>query len=123
MTTENIQLVRVYDMPEPAAENSFLVDRLWPRGISKVRLIGVPWLKSIAPSEGLRRWVHEDPNRWEEFRGRYLAELEQTDGWKPLVELLRQGAVVTLLFANKDTVHNQAVVLRDFLQQKLSVPV
>ncbi|VFS47071.1 Uncharacterized conserved protein [Budvicia aquatica] len=58
-----------------------------------------------------------------EFRGRYLAELEQTDGWKPLVELLQQGAVVTLLFANKDTVHNQAVVLRDFLQQKLSVPV
>lgn len=123
MTTENIQLVRVYDMPEPAAENSFLVDRLWPRGISKVRLTGVPWLKSIAPSEGLRRWVHEDPSRWEEFRGRYLTELEQTDGWKPLVELLRQGAVVTLLFANKDTVHNQAVVLRDFLQQKLSVPV
>ncbi|WP_159567351.1 DUF488 domain-containing protein [Budvicia diplopodorum] len=123
MTTENIQLVRVYDIPVPAAENSFLVDRLWPRGISKIRLTGVPWLKSIAPSADLRRWVHDDPNRWPEFRVLYLAELEASDDWLPLVELLRQGKLVTLLFANKDRIHNQAVVLRDFLQQKLSVHV
>lgn len=123
MIAENIRLVRVYEMPEQVAENSFLVDRLWPRGISKIRLVGVPWLKGIAPSEGLRRWIHEDPNRWDEFRLRYLCELEQTEGWKLLVGLLRQEKVVTLLFANKDTVNNHAVILRDFLRQKLNVPV
>lgn len=122
--TEKIQLVRVYEMPIPPAENSFLVDRLWPRGISKVKLTGVSWLKNIAPSSDLRRWVHEDFSRWPEFRLRYLAELEEIDEqWKPLVEMLRQGKTVTLMFGNKDPIQNHAVVLREFLLGKLNVPV
>lgn len=122
--TENIQLIRVYEMPITPAENSFLVDRLWPRGISKIKLAGVSWLKNIAPSSELRHWVHEDLSRWPEFRLRYLAELENNqEEWKPLVEILRQGKTVTLLFGNKDPIQNQAVVLREFLLGKLSVPV
>lgn len=116
----SIQLIRVYDAAVPMAENSFLTDRLWPRGISKERLAGVIWLKDVAPSTDLRKRFHADPTRWDEFRHDYYAELNTGEAWLPLLKLLRQGKDITLMFGSKDVRHNQGVVLRDFLLEKLN---
>lgn len=116
----SIQLIRVYDAVVPMAENSFLTDRLWPRGISKERLAGVTWLKDVAPSTDLRKQFHADPTRWDEFRRKYYAELSTGEAWLPLLKLLRQGKNITLMFGSKDVKHNQSVVLRDFLLEKLN---
>lgn len=116
----NIQLIRVYDAAAPIAENSFLTDRLWPRGISKERLAGVTWLKDVAPSTDLRKRFHADPTRWNDFRHDYYAELNAGKAWLPLLKLLCQGKDLTLMFGSKDIKHNQGVVLRDFLLEKLN---
>ena len=110
-----IRLRRVYDAPR--AEDGFrvLVDRLWPRGLAKEKLACDLWLKEIAPSPGLLRWFGHVPERWEEFRRRYIAELDQQP---KLVEQLREQArktPLTLLYAARDKLHNQAVVLKDYL--------
>ena len=111
-----IRLRRVYDAP--GAEDGFrvLVDRLWPRGLAKEKLDCDLWLKEIAPSPGLRRWFGHVPERWEEFRRRYRAEL---DGQPERVAQLRKQAEktpLTLLFAARDERHNQAVVLKEYLE-------
>ncbi len=111
-----IHLRRIYD--NPGAEDGFrvLVDRLWPRGLTREKLAADLWLKEIAPSPGLRRWFGHDPERWEEFRRRYIVEL----GRQPeLVEQLRERArksPLTLLYAARDEIHNQAVVLKEYLE-------
>ncbi|MGH3386025.1 MAG: DUF488 domain-containing protein [Nocardioidaceae bacterium] len=94
---------------------TFLVDRLWPRGVRKTDLDIDGWLRDVAPSTELRRWFGHDPDRWEEFRRRYLAELQGNIGVaQPLVSAARHGRVI-LLFGAKDEQHNQAVVLREWL--------
>ncbi len=94
---------------------TYLVDRLWPRGIRKDALDMDGWLKDVAPSTELRRWFGHDPNRWAEFRERYRAELDaRPDVAYPLLDALRDGPVV-LLYDAKDTDHNHAIVLRDWL--------
>jgi len=109
-----IHIVRVYDDGESPGRR-FLVDRLWPRGVNKERLRLDGWLKDVAPSDELRRWFGHDPQRWEEFRRRYAAELDaRPEAWRPLMEAAEQGDV-TLLYGAKDTEHNQAVVLREHL--------
>ncbi|MCD1125390.1 DUF488 family protein [Jinshanibacter sp. LJY008] len=118
----HIHLARVYEITSPIAENSFLIDRLWPRGVSKARLPGVIWLKDVAPSTELRQRFHADPTRWDDFCHDYQAELNHGQGWKPLLQLLQQNKSITLLFGSKDTEHNQGVVLRDFLLQQLNAP-
>ena len=111
-----IRLRRVYDAP--GSEDGFrvLVDRLWPRGLAKEKLACDLWLKEIAPSPGLRRWFGHVPERWEEFRRRYIAEL---DHQPELVAQLRERArtsPLTLLYAARDEVHNQAMVLKEYLE-------
>lgn len=110
-----IQTKRVYDPPQAADGARFLVDRLWPRGLKKDGAQVTAWLKDVAPSGDLRRWFGHDPARWDEFRKRYVAELEANpDGWQPILDAARQGTV-TLLYAAKDAEHNNAVALREFL--------
>lgn len=113
-----IRLQRVYDFSGPAP-HCFLIDRLWPRGISKQRLEGVAWLKEVAPSGELRQWFHHHTDQWEAFVASYRQELAAGDAWRPLAALLRQGESLTLLYGSKDTQHNQGVVLRDFLLEQL----
>lgn len=115
-----IILQRVYDFTGPAPEHCYLIDRLWPRGISKERLQGVQWLKQVAPDNALRQWFHQHLDRWDEFESHYCLQLAQNDAWQPLVALLRQGQPLTLLYGSKDTQHNHGIVLRDFLLGQLA---
>jgi uncharacterized protein YeaO (DUF488 family) len=110
-----IRVVRVHDEDAHRPGRRFLVDRLWPRGVRKDALPLDAWLRDVAPSDELRRWFGHDVQRWPEFRRRYLAELAGApDAVRPLLEAARDGEV-TLLYAAKDTEHNNAVVLREHL--------
>jgi uncharacterized protein YeaO (DUF488 family) len=113
-----IQVRRVYDQPEPADGARVLVDRIWPRGISKDAARLEEWAKDVAPSTELRRWYGHDPDRFEEFRRRYLAELDQPEP-RAAVSRLRALAAdgpVTLLTATRDLSLSQAAVLADYLR-------
>jgi len=112
----DIRVKRIYE--EPAADDGqrVLVDRLWPRGISKETAALDAWLKDVAPSDALRKWYHANLDRWEEFRDRYLAELdERTEPLDELRDRARQGTV-TLLFAARQTDRNHATVLKELLE-------
>jgi uncharacterized protein YeaO (DUF488 family) len=112
-----IQLKRAYDAPAEADGTRFLVDRLWPRGIKKEDLRIDGWLKEVAPSDDLRKWFGHDPDRWEGFQERYAKELdEKSDALEPIREAARQGDV-TLVFAARDTEHNNAVALKAYLEE------
>ncbi len=109
-----IRVKRVYDPPSRDDGMRVLVDRLWPRGISKAAARVDAWMKDVAPSTALRTWFGHDPARWTEFRRRYLRELAATDAREELLALA-DDQPVTLLFAAKDPARNNAVVLRDWL--------
>lgn len=109
-----VQLRRVYEPSSPEDGMRILVDRLWPRGLSKARAAVDRWMKDIAPSTELRTWFGHNPDRWLEFRRRYTAELRHQEGVAELRELARHGRV-TLVFGARDAEHNNAVVLRDVL--------
>ena len=114
-----IQIRRVYEPPAPEDGARLLVDRLWPRGVTKEKLQLTGWLKEVAPSDALRQWFDHDPARWEEFQTRYAAELEANPkAWEPILQAARDGRV-SLLFAAKDVDHNNAVALKAFLDRKL----
>lgn len=116
-----ICLKRVYDPAELEDGRRFLVERLWPRGMKKDRLLMDAWVRDVAPSDALRRWFAHDPKKWEEFQRRYFAELDRKpEAWQPLLEAARQGTI-TLLYSARDSKHNNAVVLRAYLEKKLSV--
>jgi uncharacterized protein YeaO (DUF488 family) len=110
----SIRLKRIYDPPRPDDGLRILVDRLWPRGVSKESAAIDRWLREIAPSDALRKWYGHDPQRWAEFRRRYREELRAQ---RALVSELRKLARrrITLLFAAHDEKHNNAVVLRELL--------
>ncbi|MGH7530336.1 MAG: DUF488 domain-containing protein [Gemmatimonadales bacterium] len=114
-----IKLKRAY---EPAASSvgvRFLVERLWPRGVKKSRLKLDGWLKDVAPSPALRKWFSHDPKKWPRFRQRYFAELRaHKKSLGPLFEAARRGRV-TLVFSSHDALHNNAVALRMYLEQRL----
>ena len=111
----NVQLKRVYEPPSAGDGVRVLVDRLWPRGVRKSDAAIDRWLKEIAPSTELRRWFGHDPSRWGAFRRRYRAELAQyPDLLNELRATARKGPL-TLVYAARDEVHNEAVVLRDLL--------
>ncbi|NLX09146.1 MAG: DUF488 domain-containing protein [Chloroflexi bacterium] len=113
-----VQTKRIYEEPGEADGFRVLVDRLWPRGVSKEKARLDLWLKDIAPSPELRQWFAHDPAKWDEFRSRYEAELRANEpALAVLREHLAQGTV-TLLYATSDTVHNSAAVLRDFLTRE-----
>ena len=112
-----IRLKRVYDPPEPGDGTRILVDRLWPRGLKKAEAVLDVWSKELAPSAELRRWFGHDPARWEEFRRRYRQELTaRPDELARLAEAARAGPV-TLLFAARDETRNNAVVLKEMLEE------
>lgn len=114
-----IEIMRVYDLPQEKSASRFLVERLWPRGVKKESLQLDAWLKDVAPSQNLRVWYSHKIERWPEFRKRYLAELRANSAaWEPLLEAARHGNVL-LLYAARDTEHNSALLLRDFLRAKL----
>ncbi|HEY4255919.1 MAG TPA: DUF488 domain-containing protein [Candidatus Udaeobacter sp.] len=115
----SIRLKRVYDKPAKSDGYRVLVDRLWPRGVKKNQARIDQWLKDIAPSTKLRKWFGHDPSRWKEFKKRYAAEL---DDQRDQVEQLARAAkkrTVTLLFGAKDTEHNNAVALKEYLMSKV----
>lgn len=114
-----IRLARVYDHDKRLAGRTYLVERLWPRGIRKEDLHVDGWLRDVAPSTELRKWFSHDPAKWDEFRRRYTAELDANPhAWQPLVEAAGADDV-TLLYSSRDREHNNAVVLRDYLQTHL----
>lgn len=114
----NIHLKRAYEAPSTEDGRRVLVDRLWPRGLSKDKAAIDLWLKEAAPSNELRHWFGHDPARWEEFTERYRKELEQNPALDELIALARQGPI-SLIYGAKDEEHNQAVVLREVLKERL----
>ena len=116
---DRIQFKRIYRAARVSDGNRVLVDRLWPRGISKDRARLHSWCREIAPSDELRRWYHTHPDRWEDFVGRYQHELTQKDDLaRDLAGMARDG-MLTLLFAASAETRNNATVLRDHLRQHL----
>lgn len=106
---------RVYEPPEASDGTRVLVDRIWPRGLTKQRASVAVWLKDIAPSAGLRTWFGHDPKRWREFHNRYFEELRANQVTvEELTDLISAGKV-TLLFGAHDTERNNAVALADYL--------
>src|SRR5690606_41211989 len=102
--------------PGPGEGRRVLVDRLWPRGVSKATLEGVPWVRTVAHSDALRAWFGHDPAKWTEFRRRYFAELDANpEGLAELRAALGRGRRATLLFAARDAAHNNAVALAQYL--------
>ncbi len=115
-----IKIKRVYEEANPQDGDRFLVERLWPRGMKKEALHMDGWLKEVGPSTTLRRWYDHAPAKWDEFRKRYFAELDEVaTTWQPLVEAAR-GGNVTLLYSTHDTEHNNALALKEYLEKKLA---
>jgi uncharacterized protein YeaO (DUF488 family) len=111
----NIQIKRVYEKSDAKDGFRILVDRLWPRGLTKEKAAADLWLKDIAPSTELRKWFNHDPEKWKEFQKKYQKELkENKEAVSVLKEHLKQGPV-TLLYAAKDEVHNEADVIKNFV--------
>lgn len=111
-----LSLKRIYESPSPRDGYRVLVDRLWPRGVSKAAAHCDAWLKEIAPSDDLRHFFGHDPARWSTFRRRYLAELRShREELRPLAARARRSRV-TLLYAAHDEQHNNAVVLAQYLK-------
>ena len=116
--TAAIRLKRAYALPAKADGQRVLVDRVWPRGVSKDDLKLDDWVKEVAPSSELRKWFGHDPEKWEGFKERYFAELEDCpQAVDRLRERLARGTV-TLVFGAKDTEHNNAVALKAYLQRR-----
>jgi uncharacterized protein YeaO (DUF488 family) len=117
-----ITLKRAYDPVSRTDGTRFLVERLWPRGVSKAKLRVVAWLKEAGPSTELRQWFSHDPDKWDEFRRRYFRELDsRSEAWRPIMSAGRDGRV-TLVYSSHDTQHNNAVALQEYLRKKSRRP-
>ncbi|NJC95251.1 MAG: DUF488 family protein [Anaerolineae bacterium] len=114
-----LKIKRVYEKPEADDGIRFLVERLWPRGLTREKLKVKAWLKDVAPSPSLRKWYAHDIDKWREFQQRYRAELEANpDAWKPIHEAARDNDV-TLTYSARDTEHNSALALKSFLEERI----
>ena len=112
-----VHIKRVYEEPREEDGLRVLVDRLWPRGLSKEKAGIDLWLKDIAPSDDLRKWFAHDPNRWEEFQERYQKELEaKPEVIDELMQKLKEKKTMTLVFAASDVEHNNAVALKNLIE-------
>lgn len=114
----NIQLKRAYEKPERADGARILVDRLWPRGLTKEKAAIDLWLKELAPSTELRKWFGHDPRKWRGFRSRYRAELKEHGEQLQLLRRKAKEGAVTLIYGARDQEHNEAVVLQQVLTTK-----
>jgi len=117
MTT--VKIKRAYEPPEKADGFRILVDRLWPRGIKKEELQYNVWLKDIAPTAELRKWFGHKPEKWEGFKERYMNELKRSAAKEELINLCKQHKRITLVYSAKDEEHNQAAVIKAFIEQGL----
>jgi uncharacterized protein YeaO (DUF488 family) len=114
-----LKLKRAYEPESRSDGTRLLVERLWPRGLSKATLRIDAWLKDAGPSTELRQWFNHDPDKWPAFRVRYFRELDsRPEAWRPIVTAARRGAV-TLVYSSRDTEHNNAVALKDYLRPKI----
>ena len=120
MNRQSLRIKRVYQPPDTEDGIRVLVDRLWPRGLSRERAQIDLWLKEIAPTDALRRRYHGDPAAWEEFKTAYYAELEQQPAQSAVHDLLDQltRGSVTLLFAARDETRNNTVALKEWLDER-----
>ena len=119
MVSSPIALKRVYEEPSDSDGFRVLVDRLWPRGLTKAAAHIDLWLRDLAPSNELRKWFHAHPDHWKEFRHKYLAELHAPaaeKALKQLYEILDRERAVTLLFASRQTELNNATFLKEFVE-------
>lgn len=112
-----VRIKRVYETPEPSDGTRILIDRLWPRGLTKDKAKVDLWLKDLAPSTSLREWFGHDPAKWEEFQRRYRAELHANQAAVAELRAQLQHGPATLVYGAKDEQHNDAVVLKAYLEQ------
>lgn len=113
-----IKLKRAYEPASASDRTRYLVERLWPRGVKKTVLHIDAWLKDVAPSTALRQWFSHDPKKWDEFRRRYRRELAANpDALEPILKAARRGSV-TLVYSSHDVAHNNAVALKEYLEDK-----
>lgn len=119
MKSESLKMniKRVYEKPDIEDGTRILVDRLWPRGLSKEKAKIDLWLKKIAPSNELRKWFGHDPEKWNEFRKRYRDELRENEEQVSLLKEQVKKGEVTLVYSANDKEHNQAVVLKEFFSR------
>ena len=116
-TMSIIQIKRIYETPNTTDGCRVLVDRLWPRGLSKEKAAVDHWFRDLAPSNGLRRWYGHDPDKWDEFRKRYRTELDADPSLlEPLLQLMETEETITLLFGSREEKFNNAVALAEILQ-------
>ena len=114
-----VDIKRVYEQAADEDGIRVLVDRLWPRGVSKERAALSGWLKDVAPSPDLRRWWHHDPDRFEDFARRYRTELDDNPALGDLLSIVREHDRTTLVYAAKDPAVNHALILRDYIRNAL----
>ena len=112
-----LKVKRVYEPIEEDDGTRVLVDRLWPRGVGKEKVD--MWLRDVAPSDELRRWFNHDPAKWEEFKRRYFEELKNNPKIQELLQLIKKGGNITLLYATKSP-YNNAVALKEYLEKLLT---
>jgi len=114
-----IRISRAYDPTSNEDGTRILVDRLWPRGLTKEKLQIIAWMKEVAPSNALRKEFHHDPTRWDEFRAAYFAELDANpQAVQTLLDYASKGTL-TLIYGARDRVYNQAAVLKQYLEKYL----
>jgi uncharacterized protein YeaO (DUF488 family) len=116
--TLTVRLKRAYEAPGRGDGPRVLVDRVWPRGVSRDQLRIVAWLKDLGPSTALRTWFGHDPAKWNAFRERYRAELARKRSLLDELAGYARGGKVTLVFGARDPAHNQAVVLKEVLEER-----
>ena len=114
----NIKVKRIYEPFSADDGYRILVDRLWPRGMTKEVARVDKWLKAIAPSTELRQWFHAEPGRWAQFRTKYLEELKRSNAVDELLSYNNEHQTVTLLYSVKDEEHNHALIIKDLVAQK-----
>ncbi|HEX6982615.1 MAG TPA: DUF488 domain-containing protein [Balneolaceae bacterium] len=115
-----IKLKRIYDDSDKNDGSRFLVDRLWPRGVSKEDANLDDWLKGITPSSDLRKWFDHDPEKWDEFKSAYREELAANqDQLDKVIQKIKDKEKVTFLYAAKDTEHTHAIVLKDVIKERM----
>jgi len=115
MASKKIKIKRVYEKPQPTDGTRILVDRLWPRGVSKEKAKIDLWLKDVAPSHALRKWFNHDPKKWAMFKARYKKELKSKGAWRSRFKKESGRGPITLVYSARDEKHNQAVALQALL--------
>ena len=115
-----IKIKRAYEPKATSDGFRILVDRLWPRGIKKEDAHVDVWMKEVGPSTELRKWFNHEPEKWEGFHKKYLTELQGSPAAAELAKQVQKHATVTLVYSAKDEQHNQAVVIKEFLESKVA---